>query len=116
MGRRFGLMRHLVDVLRSQPTTGPSGAPAREWGVWEKDVWADVRPLSGKDQASQEKVELRVTFKVELRYLEGLTSKDRFRLEDGRLLEIHDLRSYRELEVYHEALCTEVGDGAPLRS
>lgn len=113
MGRRFGLLRHLVDVLRSQPATGTSGAPTREWGVWQKDVWADVRPLSGKDQAAQEKVEQRVTFKIELRYLEGLTSRDRFRLRDGRVLEIQDLRSFRELETYHEALCTEVGNGAP---
>lgn len=114
MGRRFGLLRHRVEVLRSQPATGTSGAPAREWGTWTT-VWADVRPLSGKDQAAQEKVEQRVTFKVELRYLPGLTSSDRFRLGDGRLLEIHDLRSFRELETYHEALCTEVGNGAPRR-
>lgn len=110
MARRIGRFRHRVTVLEPVRGEGTTGAPTLSWEPWETR-WADVVPLSGKEQEELERRELRITFRIELRFLEGLTAKHRIRLADGRVLEIHDLRSFMERKRYHEALCTEVVDG-----
>lgn len=104
---RLGRFRHRVGILEPQRGVGASGAPTTTYDR-VATRWADVTPLSGKEQTELERVEARVTFLVKLRFYDGLTTKHRLELADGRVLELQDLRSPMERRAYHEALCTEV--------
>lgn len=109
---RAGRLRHRVTVQAPSSKFGAFGQPSRpeEYGD-VATVWADVQPMGARELEVANAAEVSATHKVALRYFEGLDERHRFRLADGRILEIESLRTFRELAWEHEALCRERRSG-----
>lgn len=109
---RSGRLRHRVTIQAPSSKAGAFGQPSRpeDYGDVET-VWADVQPMGAKELEVAKAAEVRATHKVALRYFEGLDERHRFKLADGRVLEIASLRTFRELAWEHEALCMERRSG-----
>lgn len=72
---RAGLLRDRIDVQR--PVESPAGGPAA-WETEHVGVPAEVEHLSGRELFEARSVVDRVSVRVRIRYLDGLTAEHRF--------------------------------------
>ena len=105
MTLRAGKLRHQV-VIQAQDTTQDSyGDAVRSWED-VATVWAEVRPLSGRELWAAQQTQATTTHQVVLRYLDGVTSSCRVKY-GTRLLGIDAVLNPDERNERLVLLCTE---------
>ena len=105
---RAGKLRTRVEVQRIDEERDKQGGIVSSWTTIAHR-WASVVPLSGREYWSAQQVQSDVTHKVQLRYLEGLTSKDRLRLlHSQRVLNIQSVLDVDERHREMQLMCVEV--------
>lgn len=102
---RAGRMRHLVWVERPTTTQTASGEPVLTWERW-KQLRCQIEPLQGRERFEAQQVRPEVTHQVRMRYVHGLSPRDRLRY-DGRTLNISELTNVNERNREHLLLCAE---------
>lgn len=75
-----GKLKHRIQIQRSTPTTNPLGESIESWSPLVT-VWAYVKAMSGRELISAKQIHAQATHRVDLRFLEGLDSTDRFVFE-----------------------------------
>lgn len=102
---RAGRLRHRVTIEQVSEDVDSAGGPIKEW-TSINTVWANVRPVRGREFSGAAQVTAEVTHRVFMRYLANLTSADRLVFE-GRVFDIESVINIDERNVELEILCTE---------
>lgn len=101
---RPGELRERVTVQVASGTTNALGETVLAWSD-SSAVWASVEGVSAREALLAGQQDAAITHKVRLRYLPGLTSRERFAW-GGRTLEIVSLLEHGNRS-QHEAICVE---------
>ncbi|HYE20976.1 MAG TPA: phage head closure protein [Tepidisphaeraceae bacterium] len=94
---RAGKLRHRVTIEEANPeTVSADGQPLPQW-VTLTERWASVEPIetSGREYLRAQAIQADVTHTVTLRYLAGVTPKNRVQ-HKGRMLEIQSVSDIEE--------------------
>jgi SPP1 family predicted phage head-tail adaptor len=102
---RPGEMRERVTVQVASGTTNSLGETVLSWAN-SSAVWASVEGVSAREALAAGQEDVTITHKVRIRYLPGLTQRDRFSWR-SRTLNIVSLLEY-EHRTEHVAICEEV--------
>jgi SPP1 family predicted phage head-tail adaptor len=70
-------------------------------------VWANIRPITGKEYFASGAVQADVTHYVTIRYYDGLTPKHRL-VYDGRVFEIRHVLNIQERNTMQLLLAREI--------
>jgi SPP1 family predicted phage head-tail adaptor len=100
-----GKLRERVTVQIASGTTNALGETVLAWSD-SSAVWASVEGVSAREALAAGQQETTITHKVRLRYLPGLTQRDRFSWR-SRTLNIVSLLEY-DNRTEHVAICEEV--------
>ena len=76
---RAGLLRHLVHL--EAPAEGAQDSHGQPPDGWEPvtETYAQIEPLSGRELESARQVQARVTHRITIRFLEGVSPRMRVR-------------------------------------
>lgn len=85
---RAGTLKDLVTVQRATEIRDAMGAAVPTWSTWQSAVWCDLRPASGRERFLNSQTIPEANFKCRLRWLDGLTEKDRIVDADGEVYDI----------------------------
>jgi len=98
--------RSLVAEIQHRPTTFDELTGTG--GEWEEfaTVYADLRPLTGRELFSAQQVQSMVNFKLETEYVAGVTSEMRVAVS-SRVFEIETVLNVNESNRSLELLCVE---------
>ncbi len=103
---RAGKLKHRVQIERyTEARDTTTGELDESWNVVDT-VWANVRPLLGRERFQAQQVKADITDEVSIRYYPGITSKDRIRHND-RLLLIEAVFNVAEETRETRILCRE---------
>ena len=100
-----GKLRERVTVQISSGTTNALGETVLAWAN-SSAVWASVEGVSSREALAAGQQDTTITHRVRLRYLPGLTQRDRFSWR-SRTLNIVSLLEY-DNRAEHVAICEEV--------
>ena len=104
----IGKLRHRITLLRQVNEVNDYGASTQTWKR-VATVWADVRPLSGREYFSAQQVQSEVTTQIWLRYIEGI--KPTMKVKFGkREFEILSVLNAQERDVSLQLMCKETGN------
>ena len=104
----IGKLRHRITLLRQVNEVNDYGASTQ---IWKRvaTVWADVRPLSGREYFSAQQVQSEVTTQIWLRHIEGI--KPTMKVKFGkREFEIISVLNTQERDVSLQLMCKETGN------
>lgn len=105
----IGKLRHRIILLKQVNEVNDYGASTQTWKR-VATVWADVRPLSGREYFSAQQVQSEVTTQIWLRHLDGI--KPTMRVKFGkRLFEILSVLNTQERNISLQLMCKEVLNG-----
>ena len=105
----IGKIRHRIILLRQVNEVNDYGASTQTWKR-VATVWADVRPLSGREYFSAQQVQSEVTTQIWLRYLDGIMPTMRVKF-GKRTLDIVSVLNTQERNVSLQLMCKEVING-----
>jgi SPP1 family predicted phage head-tail adaptor len=100
-----GKLRERVTVQIASGTTNALGETVLAWAD-SSAVWASVEGVSSREALAAGQQDTTITHRVRLRYLQGLTQRDRFSWR-SRTLNIVSLLEYKN-RAEHVAICEEV--------
>lgn len=101
----IGKLRHRITLLRQVNEVNDYGASTQTWKR-VATVWADVRPLSGREYFSAQQVQSEVTTQIWLRHIEGI--KPTMKVKFGkREFEILSVLNTQERDVSLQLMCKE---------
>jgi SPP1 family predicted phage head-tail adaptor len=100
-----GKLRERVTVQIASGTTNALGETVLAWAD-SSAVWASVEGVSSREALAAGQQDTTITHRVRLRYLPGLTQRDRFSWR-SRTLNIVSLLEY-DNRAEHVAICEEV--------
>ena len=104
----IGKLRHRITNLRQVNEVNDYGASTQTWKR-VATVWADVRPLSGREYFSAQQVQSEVTTQIWLRHIEGI--KPTMKVKFGeREFEILSVLNTQERDVSLQLMCKETGN------
>lgn len=104
----IGKLRHRITLLRQVNEVNDYGASTQTWKR-VATVWADVRPLSGREYFSAQQVQSEVTTQIWLRHIEGI--KPTMKVKFGkREFEILSVLNAQERDVSLQLMCKETGN------
>nr|DAS53972.1 MAG TPA: Putative head tail adaptor [Caudoviricetes sp.] len=104
----IGKLRHRITLLRQVNEVNDYGASTQTWKR-VATVWADVRPLSGREYFSAQQVQSEVTTQIWLRHIEGI--KPTMKVKFGeREFEILSVLNTQERDVSLQLMCKETGN------
>jgi len=83
---RAGKLRHRVIIEQVTSTDDGYGGRSDAWATFAT-VWASVKPLRGHEYFQAQQMQAKVTHKVKIRYLQGVTHKMRVKY-GSRILNI----------------------------
>jgi len=98
-------MRERVTVQQATTSTNSIGETTLAWTDLTT-VWAAINGVRSSEALADGQQEIRITHRVRIRYISGLTHNDRF-IWRGRTLQIVSLLEY-ENRSEHVAVCEEV--------
>jgi SPP1 family predicted phage head-tail adaptor len=102
--RTRGIIESPVD------TPNDTGEPVRTWATFA-NAWAEVKPLSGREQFLAQQDASLVQYRVRLRYRAGITPAMRFRVET-QILDIEAVLQPDGQRIETQLLCLERKAGA----
>lgn len=100
-----GKMRHRITIQQPSDTPDGIGGNTRTWTTFAT-VWASIEPLNAFQIFKAQHLEHRVTHKVMIRYLAGLTSDMRISY-DSRIFGIEGIKDIDETKNYFELMVEE---------
>jgi SPP1 family predicted phage head-tail adaptor len=100
-----GKLRERVTVQQASAARNSLGESVLSWSDWQT-VWASVEGVSAREALAAGQQDTTITHRVRLRYLPGLTQRDRFSWR-SRTLNIVSLLEYNN-RAEHVAICEEV--------
>lgn len=104
----IGKLRHRITLLWQVNEVNDYGASTQTWKR-VATVWADVRPLSGREYFSAKQVQSEVTTQIWLRHIEGI--KPTMKVKFGkREFEILSVLNTQERDVSLQLMCKETGN------
>lgn len=106
---QIGKLRHRITLQKQVNTVNDYGGAVTTWKN-VATVWADVRPLSGREYFSAQQVQSEVTTQIWLRYLDGIMPTMRVKF-GKRTLEIVSVLNMQERNVSLQLMCKEVING-----
>jgi SPP1 family predicted phage head-tail adaptor len=107
MALRAGRLNKRVVIEQSTPAQDEFGEEVDSWAAIPNGTrWAAVDPLTGTERFAAQQVNPRVSHRVTIRYMAGVTAKMRV-LYGSRVLEIDAALNPEERGEYLELLCTE---------
>ena len=105
----IGKLRHRITLLRQVNEVNDYGASTQTWRT-VATVWAEVRPLSGREYFSAQQVQSEVTTQIWLRYIDGI--KPSMKVKFGnREFEILSVLNTQERDVSLQLMCKETVNG-----
>jgi SPP1 family predicted phage head-tail adaptor len=104
MALDIGRMRERVTVQQATERRNSLGETTLEWATYAAR-WASVQGVSSREALELGQVDVSVTHRVRMRYVDGMTHNMRL-LWRGRLLEIVSLLEY-DNRSEHVAICEE---------
>lgn len=105
----IGRLRHRITLMRQINEINDFGATITKWKSITT-VWAEVKPLSGREYFSAQQVQSEITTQIWLRHLDGI--KPSMRVKFGkRSLEIVAVLNTQERNVSLQLMCKEAVDG-----
>ena len=104
MALDIGRMRERVTVQQATERRNSLGETTLEWAAYASR-WASVQGVSSREALELGQVDVSVTHRVRMRYVDGMTHNMRL-LWRGRVLEIVSLLEY-DNRSEHVAVCEE---------
>lgn len=103
----IGKLRHRITIQRQVNEVNDYGAPVT---IWKNvaTVWADIRPLSGREYFSAQQVQSEVTTQIWIRYHQGIVPTMRIKF-GKRLFAIVSVINAQERNITLQLLCKEGG-------
>lgn len=83
---RAGALRHSITIERQVSTRDKFGAPSSEWEVFAT-TYAAIEDLTGREALEAQQVKSRITSRITMRYLDGITPSMRIN-HNGQLYNI----------------------------
>lgn len=105
----IGKLRHRIIIQTQRNRPSGYGAVAPEWGDLHT-VWAEVKPISGRELISASQIHAEATAQIWLRYLPNIDHTMRVKFGD-RLFEIVAIQNWRELNRSLLLHCKELTNG-----
>lgn len=105
MRSAVGSLREPVTIEKRQTTEDEMGGRTTSW-IKFMDVWANVEPLRASQNWFAQHLEHRLTHKVIVRFLNGVTSDMRVKFGE-RVLQIRAIRDLEERNRFLELICEE---------
>jgi SPP1 family predicted phage head-tail adaptor len=99
-----GELRERVVIQAPSETVNSLGETVLSWGTYA-ERWASVEGASAREALAAGQMDVTISHKVKMRYLDGLTQKMRI-MWRGRILEIVSLLEHANRSV-HELVCQE---------
>lgn len=103
---RSGNLRHKIDLLRPVTESDGMGGQIETWETYAT-VWAGIWPLKANEQIEAFKTEMKVTHKVLMRYLSGVSGDMKIRF-GTREFEIVSIINPDERDISLTLLCEEI--------
>lgn len=107
---RAGRLRHRVHIRKNFPTRDKYGGKADDWRTIAVR-WAAVEPIKATERMSANQVQMEVTHRVLLRYIDELQPMDRIQVKPdtfgARDLEIMSIINRDQRDISLELLCKE---------
>lgn len=100
-----GLLRQQITIERETQTKDSVGGYSSSWAT-HIQPFAFVKPISGLERLHAMKLETNVTHKIYIRYVSGLTTKDRVAF-NSREMQIHSIINLEERDKWLELTCIE---------
>lgn len=105
----IGRLRHRITLMRQVNEVNDYGATITKWKSIAT-VWAEVKPLSGREYFSAQQVQSEITTQIWMRHLDGI--KPSMRVKFGkRFFEIVAVLNTQERNVSLQLMCKEAVDG-----
>ena len=105
----IGKLRHRITLLKQVNEVNDYGASVQIWRT-VATVWAEVRPLSGREYFSAQQVQSEVTTQIWLRHIDGI--KPTMKVKFGkREFEILSVLNTQERDVSLQLMCKEAVNG-----
>lgn len=98
-------MRQRIVIQQATNTADGLGGFTESWSEY-KTVWAKISPYSAKEAWEKMELKHRITHKVGIRYLSGVTSDMRVKF-GTRYLQIKGIRILDERKRFMELACEE---------
>ncbi|MFC1121884.1 phage head closure protein [Pasteurella multocida] len=105
----IGKLRHRITLQKQVNTLNEYGASVTEWHD-VKTIWAEVRPLAGREYFSAQQVQSEVTTQIFIRYLPEILPTMRVKFGE-RFFEIVSVINANEQNIYLQLMCKERIDG-----
>ncbi len=103
---RVGKLRHRLVIQTYTDTPTAYGEPNRTWTTFAT-VYADIRPVSGREYLAASKVQAEVSSVIVIRYLTGMAPKMRC-TNGGRTFEVVAVLPDRTDATLMQLMCNEV--------
>ena len=95
----------IQQLTAGSPAQDTFGAPSESWETFAQ-VWAEIKPIQGREFWAQQQVQSEITHQVTIRYLSGVTSKMRV-LYGSRVMSISNVINVDEKNAEMQLMCTE---------
>lgn len=105
----IGKLRHRITLLKQVNEVNDYGASVKTWRT-VATVWAEVRPLSGREYFSAQQVQSEVTTQIWLRYIDGIKPSMKVKFAN-REFEILSVLNTQERDVSLQLMCKETVNG-----
>lgn len=105
----IGKLRHRITIQKQVNETNDYGAVVTKWRTLAT-VWADVRPISGREYFSAQQVQSEITTQIWLRHLDGVLPTMRVKF-GSRTLEIVSVLNTQERNISLQLMCKEIVNG-----
>lgn len=106
-GPRIGALRHRLRLEAPSYMADEGGGATVTWNP-VATLWAEVIPLSGREELRADGLQTVAKFEVRTRYRAGISPEMRF-VFGGRVLEIQAVRDIEGRRRWLSCLCEELG-------
>jgi SPP1 family predicted phage head-tail adaptor len=93
-------LRHRIKIQSLTRSSDGQGGWNESWSDFV-EVWASIKPSSASERYFSQKIEMNVTHKIVVRWLDGLTQEMRIDFE-GRIFQIKGIRRQNEQRFFIE--------------
>ena len=102
---RAGSLRHRVEIQSVTDSASAFGDVSQSWST-VTTVWASIEPLKAREAFEAQQTKTRVSHRVEIRYISGVTTKHRL-VYGSRTLNINSVLNPGERNERLVLVCTE---------
>lgn len=100
-----GRLRHRITIQEPVESSDGMGGVTTTWNTFAT-IWANIRPLRGREYIAAQQTQSGITHKIEIRYLENLTPKKRVKW-NSRYFDIESVLDVFERNKQMDLMCVE---------